>query len=216
MILALLFGVVLVPFLLLGGASNTWIEGWLDADGSRAAAAAVIISALTLDVFLPVPSSLVSTASGALLGLWLGVAVSTVGMTLGCILGYWSGRRFGVQLVVRLVAPRDLEHVRVQFRKSAGWALALSRPVPVLAEASTLLAGLSVFPVRRFLVITFLANAGVSTIYSIAGVNASEWPWFLLAIAASCALPGVALLVRRFRTGRRELGELVYESRQSA
>jgi len=199
MILALLFAVVLVPFVLFGDASDVRIDGWLDADVSRGAAAAVIIGALALDVFLPVPSSVVSTASGVLLGLWLGAAVSTVGMTLGCVLGYWSGRRFGVPLVGRLAGQRDLADVAAQFRRSAGWALALSRPVPVLAEASTLLAGLSVVPFRRFLAITTLANAGVSTMYSVAGANARQGPWFLLAVVASCAVPGVALLVRRLR-----------------
>jgi uncharacterized membrane protein YdjX (TVP38/TMEM64 family) len=207
-ILAVVFGVILVPFLLFGQASESRIEGWLDVDGSRATVAVVIVGALTLDVFLPVPSSVVSTAAGALLGLWLGAVVSTVGMMLGCILGYWAGGQFGTPLVSRIVDRRDLEDVQAQFRRNAGWTLTLTRPLPVLAEASVLLAGLSALPVARFLVITSLANAGISTLYAMAGAKAREGPWFLLAVFASCALPAAAFVIRRGRP--RPLGRFLH------
>ena len=197
-ILASLFAVVLVPFVLFGQASNARLDGWLQSDGSTAAVVGLIVVALTIDVFLPVPSSVVSTASGALLGFWFGAIVSTVGMTLGCIVGYWAGSSFGPRFVTRLVNQRDLSDLQGQFRQRANWALAVCRPVPVLAEASTLLAGLSALPVARFVVITTSANAGISIVYSVAGVTARNGPSLAaLAFVASCALPGIAIVVTR-------------------
>lgn len=197
-ILGLLFAVVLVPFFVFGHASNERLDGWLQSDGSTAAVAIVIVVALTIDVFLPVPSSVVSTASGALLGVWFGAIVSTVGMTLGCIVGYWAGSRFGPPFVTRLVDQRDLRSLQGQFRQRANWALAVCRPVPVLAEASTLLAGLSAIPVARFVLITTSANAGISMVYAVAGATARHGPSLaVLTFVASCALPGIAILVTR-------------------
>ena len=194
----LLFAVVLVPFFVFGHASNARLDGWLQSDGSTAALVGLIVVALTVDVFLPVPSSVVSTASGALLGVWFGAIVSTVGMTLGCIVGYWGGSRFGRPFVTRLVDQRALSSLQGQFRQRANWALAVCRPVPVLAEASTLLAGLTAIPVARFVLITTSANAGISIVYAVAGATARHGPSLaVLIFVASCAPPGIAIVVRR-------------------
>lgn len=202
--LGLLFAVVLVPFLLLGQASDERLDGWLQSEGSTAAFVGLIVVALAIDVFLPVPSSVVSTASGALLGVWFGAIVSTVGMSLGCIVGYWAGARFGPPFVARLVTQRDLSRLQRHFRLRANWALAACRPVPVLAEASTLLAGLSALPIAHFLLITTSANAGISIVYAVAGATARSGPTMaVLTVAASCALPAIAIVVARFRTGER-------------
>ena len=196
-ILALFLGVILIPFFLFEKASNAEVEKLLSADASRAAIAIVIVFVLASDVFLPVPSSVVSTAAGALLGFWIGAIVSTAGMTLGCVLAYWSGKNFGLPLVRRMVSQRDLEDVRARFRRSAAWALATTRPIPVMAEAAALFAGLAGVTFSRYLVITTLANAGISAIYSVAGASARGAQWFLLAFLASCALPGIAILLAR-------------------
>ena len=79
---------------------------WLAAGNASGWATAGAIGALlALDVFLPVPSSIVSTGAGVLLGFWTGAAVIWIGMTLGCVIGYvfgayaavprggWSGSR---------------------------------------------------------------------------------------------------------------------------
>ena len=84
----------------------------------------MIVVFLALDVFLPVPSSVVSTAAGDPLGFWIRAIVSTEGMTLGCVLAYWSGKNFGLPLVRSMVSQRDLEDLRARFRRSAEWALA--------------------------------------------------------------------------------------------
>ena len=110
----------------------------------------MIVVFLALDVFLPVPSSVVSTAAGTLLGLWIGAIVSTAGMTLGCVLAYWSGKNFGLPLVRGMVSQRDQEDVRARCRRSAEWALATTGPYSVLAEASALFAGLAGVTFSRY------------------------------------------------------------------
>src|SRR5262245_8396828 len=88
-----LIGVVLPPFLLFARQFDAF-AAWLAAGHfSGWGTASVIVGLLGLDVFLPVPSSIVSTAAGALLGFWNGMAVIWVGMIAGRVIGYAFGLR---------------------------------------------------------------------------------------------------------------------------
>jgi uncharacterized membrane protein YdjX (TVP38/TMEM64 family) len=202
-ILLLVF--ILVPFVLLEDPIHGWISMVVTPHAPVAVIASAVIVALALDVFLPVPSSVVSTAAGALLGFTLGAAISTAGMSIGCVLAYWFGTRAGLPVVRRMVGDRDLDEISRRFRSSSEWALAGMRPVPVLAEASALLAGVTRVPFGRYLTITTLANTGISVVYSAAGSNARSGGSFLLAFAAAVALPGCLMLARRWSTRHRRL-----------
>jgi 3-dehydroquinate synthase len=118
-------------------------------------------------------------------------------MTLGSLLGYALGRKFGLPLVRRMTREGDVEQVSARFRNGAAWALAVMRPIPVLAEASTLFAGLSRVPLPLYVTITTLANAGISAVYCAAGANALSAGSFLLAFAASVGLPALAIAMNR-------------------
>src|SRR5688500_1396932 len=84
---------VLVPFVIFGGTFTALTE-WLTR-GTLPVRVLVpaIIALLTLDVFLPVPSSLISAGAGALIGFWAGTLTIWLGMTAGCIFGYAIGAR---------------------------------------------------------------------------------------------------------------------------
>jgi membrane protein DedA with SNARE-associated domain len=86
------------------------------------------------------------------------------------------------------------------FRDRYGdWALILSRPIPVLAEASVFLAGASRAPFRRVFLLTTLANVGISIVYSATGAYANGRESFLFAFAGAIALPGITMSVFRKR-----------------
>jgi membrane protein DedA with SNARE-associated domain len=72
--------------------------------------------------------------------------------------------------------------------------LALCRPVPVLAEASVIAAGVVGMPFGRTLFVTGFANLGFSAVYALLGASAQTMLGFLFAAAASLALPALALL----------------------
>src|SRR3954469_10338796 len=88
-----LLGIVLLPFLLFGRQFDEFAEYITRSDTSRAVVAAAVFALLALDVFLPVPSSIVSTAAGVFLGFFGGTAVVWGGMMAGCLLGYATGSR---------------------------------------------------------------------------------------------------------------------------
>jgi 3-dehydroquinate synthase len=78
--------------------------------------------------------------------------------------------------------------------------LAFCRGIPVLAEASVLLAGLYRFPRWQFWSIVAPANLGLATAYAILGAMAYQANWLPLALGLSLGLPvfGLWLFSRRY------------------
>lgn len=193
---------LLAPFFAFEATVNEWVGRQFGAGAGPWVIALLVVTLLALDVFLPVPSSLVTTAAGANLGIAGGVAASVIGMGLGCVLGYAFGRTWGLAAARRLASEATLNAMTERFRRSDDWALAIARPVPVLAEASVIAAGLACMPLLRFFVITLLANVGIALVYCTAGAAASGAGSFFMAFAAAMGGPALAIWWQRRRMRR--------------
>lgn len=193
-IAAVLLAFVLVPFVLFEDQFNA-LASTLTRERSAGAALA-IGGLLALDIVLPIPSSLLSTAAGALLGFALGTAVSTIGMTVASAAGYWLGTSTSAA-AGRFVGADSLARAQRLAARYGDWAVIVSRPVPVLAEASAAAAGLLRRPPARFLILSAAANFGVSLTYAAVGAFAMGAQSFLLAFTGAIALPALAMLALR-------------------
>ncbi len=195
---------IVVPFLLFGEGLEHWAVGAVQQLSERPGAVSVFVAGLlAADVFLPIPSSLVSTAAGALLGPWLGTAASFAGMTAGCGIGYWLGRSLGSGAESRWLTAADLARLNALAARHGPWLLVVARPLPVLAEASVVLAGMGAMPLRRFVPQVALSNLGISAVYAIVGAYAAGRGSFLLAFAGAVLLPLVVMTLLRQRNRRR-------------
>jgi 3-dehydroquinate synthase len=199
----LLLAFILVPWLLFDEAITRMVgEVFASPAAHGPLIALLIVALLALDVVLPTPSSLVSVAAGALFGWLLGGILIWLGMTLGCLLGYWLGAQAGRPLARRLLGEAELARAMRLSGRVDGPALALTRAVPVLAEATTLAAGAAGAPLSRFVIVTSLANAGVAAVYAGVGAAALSQGSFLLAFAAAAGLPAVGWLLARLVSRR--------------
>lgn len=187
-----LLGAIVIPFLLLE-ADVTRLAGGLFAGQAGPLLALLILALLAFDVVLPVPSSLVSIAAVALFG-WVGGLLIWIGMTIGCGLGYWLGSRAGRPLAERFIGPGEVARAERIAGKVGPAALVLTRAVPVLAEATTIAAGLTAMPLRRFALATGLANAGIALAYVAAGGS------FALLFAAAILVPAIGWVAFRLFT----------------
>ena len=194
---------VLVPFWLYEGPLTAWTERMLESGLSRWALAGSIAALLAGDLLLPVPSSLVATAAGYLLGFVPGVAAVWAGMTAGALFGYWLGVRPARPLLRRLVGAAELARAERAHARWGDWAVVVCRSVPVLAEASVVFAGAAGMPLRRFVLLAGLSNLGVAAVYAGIGAYALAVDSFLLAFAAAVVLPGLAMGALRRRSLRR-------------
>ena len=189
--------VPVVPFLSLGNSLDARIEGWLDAALSPTATACIVTGVLASDVLLPVPSSFVSTLAGSRLGFVVGTLVVWAGMTVGAVLGFWLARTFGRPLAARFSSADDLRRMEQLGSERAAIILALTRPLPVMAEASVLLVGAVGTPWRCFLPTVMLANLGLAAAYAALGHYARAEGSLAVALAASIALPLLATIIFR-------------------
>ena len=174
------------------------------AQHSPAQVATLIIAALALDVFLPVPNGITNTLAGAVFGFSLGAAVIWTGLMAASLLGYAMGALAGKRLAQRILGADELARAH-RFAEDLGpLVLILSRPVPVFAELATLAAGMAGMPMRLFLLLTSLANLAIALVFAGIGALAlshqsAEW-----AVLGGVLLPLVAWLAyRRWGMGRR-------------
>jgi uncharacterized membrane protein YdjX (TVP38/TMEM64 family) len=159
---------------------------------------------LAADVVLPIPSSLVMAWCGAKLGFLGGAAAVWAGLTAGACLGYLIGLTGGWAALARLAGGADAAVVADVVRRHAGWALAVFRAVPVLAEISVVMTGVARPGWRLFVIVVAPANLGVAVVYAGLGALAAETATFLLATSAAIVLPWVVwLALRRPRPVRR-------------
>jgi membrane protein DedA with SNARE-associated domain len=189
---------ILVPFALWEDEVTALSVRLLAPPMGRAMLSASVVVLLGSDVLLPVPSSFVSAGAVALLGApWGGVSI-VLGMTLGAWVGYGLGRWGGEPLARRMVGPEELERARRMMQRFGSWVLLVCRGMPVLAEASTLLAGATRLNPLRFGLVTALGNAGLALAYAlIALLELTGYTAWLAPFAFGIALPGLSLLASR-------------------
>lgn len=144
---------------------------WLDRGGW----AAVLIGTglLVVDVVLPVPSSVIMVANGAIFGVVVGSILSFVGSTGAAMVGFLIGRRGG-SLLGRVVTPAEIEQANRLLDRWGLLAIIVTRPVPLLAETMAIIAGTSRLDARRVFVAVVVGAIPASIIYAVTGALASS------------------------------------------
>jgi uncharacterized membrane protein YdjX (TVP38/TMEM64 family) len=165
--------------------------------------AALIVLALALDVFLPVPNGVTNTLAGAIFGLAGGATVIWTGLMAASLLGYGVGSLAARPLARRLLGEEELARAH-RFAEGLGpLVLILSRPVPIFAELAALAAGMAAMPLRLFLMLTALANLAIALAYAGIGSAAMASGSGTLALIGGVGLPLTAWLVYRWWDRRR-------------
>jgi len=193
----ILLAVILVPFFLYEAEITSWTQSVLDSERSRWTIGALLGVLLASDVLLPLPSSMISTGCGYVLGALAGTLVSWLGMTVGSIIGYVIGARPAKAVTEKAVGGDGLAQARAAHERYGDWSIVISRAVPVLAEASVILAGVAGMPFRRFLTLAATSNLAISATYAAVGAYSLATNSFLLAFTGAILLPGALMLALR-------------------
>jgi uncharacterized membrane protein YdjX (TVP38/TMEM64 family) len=139
---------------------------WLKDSGTLAAV--IGVGLLVIDVALPVPSSLVMVAHGALFGVVIGTLLSVVGSTGAAIVGLALGRRGG-PLLARLVPPEERARADRLLAQWGTLAIIVTRPVPLVAETTAIMAGASSLGWRRVAVAALAGSLPGALLYALTG-----------------------------------------------
>ncbi|MCB9546379.1 MAG: TVP38/TMEM64 family protein [Myxococcales bacterium] len=191
---------MMAVFLALFGLA-TWLEIPLLTDPSAELAAGGLVAAgvgvglLVADVLLPVPSSLVMTAHGAVFGVAGGVALSLLGSVGAAVVAFALGRRGG-PLLSKLVGA-DRARGDALLARYGGLAIVATRPLPLLAETVALLAGTSPMRWRTLIVAAVLGNLPPALLYALTGATAASLEDGFLMFGGVLAMTGVFWWVAR-------------------
>ncbi len=218
LIFLVLAGLMLAPLLIFGDRWDKSLAGgggveWLR--GFGAWAWLVGIGLLVSDLLLPIPSTLVMSAMGIVYGPIVGGLVAALGSFAAGSTAYLLTRALGHRAALVLVGARDLHRAEVFFQRGGGWAVALSRPLPLLPEIICCLAGLAGMSPLRFFVALSCGSLPMGYVFAALGDQAHQRP--SLALGLSIVLPLLLWFVvhNLLRNGQRTataVGEEVQEA----
>ncbi len=172
---------------------------WLERGG--AIAALVGVGLLVADVGLPVPSSLVMVAHGALFGAVVGTLLSLLGSVGADLAGFAIGRRGG-PLLSRLVFAEERERADRLLSRWGALAILVTRPVPLLAETVVILAGASPLGWRRVALAALAGSLPGAMFYALTGALAASFQNGPLVFGLVLLVAGLFWLIGRW-VGRR-------------
>jgi len=150
-------------------------------------AASIGVGLLIADVVLPVPSSIVMVAHGALFGVWWGTMLSLVGSVGAATFGFAIGRRGGA-LLERVVTPAERARASGILARWGTLAIIITRPVPLLAETVAIMAGASSMSWRTIVVASIAGSLPMSLLYALTGAAVAN-------LQSTALMFGVVLLV---------------------
>lgn len=159
--------------------------------GATSVTALLGVGLLAVDALLPVPSSLVMTALGAVFGFAAGGVLAFIGSALGFVLAFWLGGR-GSPLVRRLLTNEEIARADRVLQKWGILALVLTRPLPILAETTAIMAGMSKLPFARSFFAAAAGSLPACLAYAWAGSRARDFGATAIIFLALICLAAVA------------------------
>jgi uncharacterized membrane protein YdjX (TVP38/TMEM64 family) len=169
---AAVFAVLLLLFL----AAETWSvpllrdpAAWLEQASPLTALLGV--GMLVADAALPIPASLVMIALGAVFGPVLGTLLAACGTMGATLFGFALGRRGGAVLD-RHVSAQERERANRLLERWGALAIVVTRPVPLLAETTAIVAGASSLGWQRATLAAFAGAVPTALIYALTGALA--------------------------------------------
>ena len=165
---------------------TTWLEGY----AQFAWLAGMLL--LILDVFLPLPGTLIMAGLGYLYGPLAGGAMSVMAIILSSILAYWLCRVFGIGFTRKFLGQGRFEKGQQTMREKGPWYIALTRWLPILSEVTACLAGLTKMPFAMFFLATACGAVPLGFIFAFLGSTGQENP--MLAVILNLTVPAILWL----------------------
>lgn len=157
------------------------------------------LALLTLDIFLPVPSSLIMIANGALFGIVFGSLLSLVGNLSAALIGFFIGRRGG-SLLDQFISRSQRSQANRLLEKWGLLAIIVTRPLPLLAETTVIMAGTSAISWQRMALASLAGALPASLLYAITGATAASFNNSLLTFGLVLLIAGGFWLVGKIES----------------
>lgn len=155
---------------------------------------------LLLDVFIPIPSSVIMILHGTIFGILGGFVLSLVASVGGAMIGWWVGNKGG-PLMDRFVSPAEKRQANDFIIRYGLLAIIISRLIPIIAETVAIMSGTTNLGWKRVLLATTIGSIPPALIYAIAGEATDDFASGAIVTACVVLVAGVTWFV-----GRRYIG----------
>lgn len=179
---------------------------------------AVFILMILESACIPVPSEAIMVFGGFLAGqgkvsFWAVVVAGVAGNVIGSWIAWWVGREKGRDWALKWhwlhITPERLDAADRWFDRYGGWAVLLSRCLPIIRTFISLPAGVARMPFWKFTVLTLLGCIPWCLLLAYAGLAVGDnWEtlqkqlhWFDYAVALAIVV-GIAWMFVRYRRRR--------------
>ncbi len=208
LILIIVLLIPLIPFILWNQSIEESVVHWTTTcSNDPLLISGATIGLLTVDLFLPIPSSVLSVfvtrqLSTIISPSWLGMIISILviwtGMTLGALSAWLVGKFGGEAIARRFAGEEQFTQIQEISNRHSAAILVILRAVPLFSEAAALAMACSgVHFWKKFFCPIALSNAGIALIYGLLGTTDNKLPLWAI-IIASIALPATVSLIAKF------------------
>lgn len=171
-----------------------YLQGVLSENGATAAGISTIV--LAADIVLPVPSSMVMLLNGKLFGIVNGTLISCCGLLLSTLAGYALGRGLK-RRIAAFVSPVQQEEASRLFKRWGYLILILSRPVPLLSESLSIVAGIQKMPIWAVFLSAITGSLPGAYVYAYYGFRSNEHQNEYLSFFLVMGIAALAYLIAR-------------------
>lgn len=156
---------------------------------------------LSLDIILPVPSSIILYFNGYILGAIPGSLLSLSALMASAVSGYYIG-----YLTSRGLKAEQEDKTNRIVTKYGVFAILLTRGIPVLSESICLLCGYNRFPAKHYLIYNLVGYFPICLLYASFGSAGYNEHIFLLSFSCVFLLSaGLWLLGNKIATGSQKM-----------
>lgn len=205
--LSLALLVPIIPFVILGESFEEELLTWIKGERSELEIAGGLFGLLTIDLFLPVPSTPIITYTGGVLPWGVAFLSAFGGLSCGHLLGFGLSRLLGRSFAGRWGSESDLNRLERLSERYGPFILVVTRAVPFLSEASVLLLGLSGLRWLPAALAILLSNAAIAAVYVSIGAWFKGPSTLFWAVAVTAILPLLPLWWLRQRLREDEATE---------
>ena len=145
---------------------------------------AVAMGLIVVDLVLPIPATGVMAGLGIIYGPIVGGMLSGVASVIAGAIAYGATRLLGHRAALFLVGEHDLNRAESFFTRAGGYAVALSRPLPLLPEVIACLAGMARMRPTHFFVALCCGSFPSGFIFAGLGSWLEDRAWLGITIGA--------------------------------
>lgn len=184
--------IVIITFLLFKDMETFFSNSLNKVSHSPYTFASISFLVLTLDIVLPVPSSVVMYINGYVLGVLAGSALSLISLLAGAILGYFLGKLTSAG--VKAKSDSATENIMAKY---GAMAILISRGIPIISESVCIVCGFNKMPFKQYVMFNILGYLPLCLVYAYCGNVGYDKNTFLLTFGFSVLLTVIFWIIGR-------------------